>query len=1313
MEFLSTLDTSVALYRSRTGGIPEEEDEVSAGGDQSPTGQPPTAVSSLSSIGPSVRSQVDDCLWVDDLRAQYAELESKRLAAGQNNDRCVVCTLPYGTCKHTQTWMVDRIDDTKDVVDREVEELMAFVGGSVEVDTAPAEEDVDLNAIRWVHLEPAMSDKIGTSYFSVYNPKPRGWHSCVHLGHYVLVFGGFRYKSDSVPQPFGPATVKEDVEYLSDLAIFDTVGRSWHASPKRDCSPGGRYGHIAAPLDDDRMLVYGGRTGAGRFLSDTWIYSLLEDSWTPLKPDSASPPPSPRVFSSACVHEGKVYLFGGTDGVDNFGDLWVFHGDTMHMRWERTVAVGIPPSPRYGHKIIVIRESRSADDVYANSQSHMTRAAHGRLAVVGGCTVSPQSEVVGTAMTSAETKMMLDLGSGLQNNYLAEGLTAHLGGSHLASSADMAGEAAGAGSLKALYRTAASVTGHLHELEAQTREAEKNLVTQFHVMQASRNLKLQKAKHPDPLLDVIFLDVRDLTWKPQIYPPITGDVPSSRMHFGCVSLGGNVIVLGGTKPTSLAHSPSEPQYTRILSLDLSTFRWTTRHPVGSVESLEVPLQIADSDIMRARQRVSTERDRGKALGARNGMTVELAEAQVVLDVCTWRRKMLERERENLREPPPPRWGASLDAVGCRAFYLGGWEADALVPKGETYILDLEHEMERRRREMDEFHLKLERDRKNMENNSNLRDMQSAYELRAMLLAEKANESKERARMGLQDLLSRIPPLSVPVPPRLTKVNEHSMWLQWDRLYQSVTAHPVDPASVTYNLYMINGYQNLTVEARVVVLPLGAPGSMDEEEELAIFGTSSAASVGGDDVSVLSEVSAPGKRLGKGPRSVGSKTEGSAASASGTKASTAKIKFRENVYKDYEGPGFPGEITGISATDRFSVSFDDGTFEGNIHRRRIKLERKIMPDRLIRYNEDGTVALPPMPPGLLKDEGEDGPHAEVKGGNNDDDDDDEEDVKKKAAKKRKEAAANKYGHLLTELNRESLTIRPEMSWATQKRIMSKLKMREAAVQRIMKMHPSYKRSTSSSSSVQSGGSATGLAGTTPASAAAAAAAAALAGASSDESEEESDDEEGERKNMVATLADGTIAETLSRLSKMRLHKRSSAAHQPTVSVPPEYSLLYSGNACAYELTGIVPLEVLTRDPKLTVPVTFVLQTAGTDFPSFEFSQLSHPIVYYTRTMPSKEELLRGIDSLDGDADADAGDGVGGGVAAGAGAGPGADAPRSPNEQTTDSLAAAKKPVASVSRTKKQLITAIVEGSKIVQLEKQGHIIQGAGDGDYYL
>ena len=69
--------------------------------------------------------------------------------------------------------------------------------------------------------------------------------------------------------------------------------------------------------------------------------------------------------AGAGLHDGSsgvqhdVYLFGGTDGVDNFGDLWVFrcrregHDQVGGgpMRWERTVAAGSPPAPRYGHKV--------------------------------------------------------------------------------------------------------------------------------------------------------------------------------------------------------------------------------------------------------------------------------------------------------------------------------------------------------------------------------------------------------------------------------------------------------------------------------------------------------------------------------------------------------------------------------------------------------------------------------------------------------------------------------------------------------------------------------------------------------------------------------------------------------------------------------------------------------------------------------------------------------------------------------------------------------------------------------------------------
>jgi hypothetical protein len=46
--------------------------------------------------------------------------------------------------------------------------------------------------------------------------------------------------------------------------------------------------------------------------------------------------------------------YKGTDGLDNFGDLWVFRGSESILRWERLVAVGLPPCPRYGHQMVLL-----------------------------------------------------------------------------------------------------------------------------------------------------------------------------------------------------------------------------------------------------------------------------------------------------------------------------------------------------------------------------------------------------------------------------------------------------------------------------------------------------------------------------------------------------------------------------------------------------------------------------------------------------------------------------------------------------------------------------------------------------------------------------------------------------------------------------------------------------------------------------------------------------------------------------------------------------------------------------------------------
>lgn len=58
------------------------------------------------------------------------------------------------------------------------------------------------------------------------------------------------------------------------------------------------------------------------------------------------------------------------------------------------------------------------------------------------------------------------------------------------------------------------------------------------------------------------------------------------------------------------------------------------------------------------------------LGALNGKTIELAEAQCVLEVCQWRLSVLQSEQAEHTAAPPARWGATLLPHGQRLIYIG-------------------------------------------------------------------------------------------------------------------------------------------------------------------------------------------------------------------------------------------------------------------------------------------------------------------------------------------------------------------------------------------------------------------------------------------------------------------------------------------------------------------------------------------------------------------------------------------------------------------------------------------------------------------
>ena len=870
----------------------------------------PTITEPIDNIRQKIKEAVHTALWTVKMQDEYTDFmtklkESIKKSPDKIPPRCIVCTLPYGTCVHTEEWLKEEhpefvlpsgvFEDTvkKSAIESEIDDVLGLIEhAELKVDTKPLDNDIDIDSSRWVIHEPRRSDKIGDTYISLFTPSPRGWHTTVEMldDRLVVVFGGFRFKKTEIPQPFGGATMYEDVEYLSDLLVYDRENASWHAmkgngkgvglDARSDAiNPPARYGHVATALDDRRMLIFGGRGVGGKLLKDTWIYDCQTDSWSNIPFDPLRPGPTARIFASMAADAQVAFMFGGTDGMDNYGDVWIFKAKKHEMFWERAVIVGSCPSPRYGHRLVFIEP--------------------GKMAVLGGCSVSPQSEVAGSALTLAETKNLLNISEELQSSYRGEGFVAHA--SSLAYDASIS---EGEKGLRSLYKGAGSISNSIYTVEVNTRAKEKELVDTWYVAQASKITKRQKAKHPDANLDVIFLNTRDLTWKAQVYPPIKGDIPSCRMHFGSFSIGHYIFLCGGTAPTCKHHKPVEEEFSRLYALDLLTMKWFQPHPVNSAEMYEIPLQIAESDVIRSSHKVKDEKLRALSLNARNGMTVELAEAEAVLNVCKWRFKTLEKEKENSQSSPLARWGATFTKFGQRAFYLGGWGHNAIIGKNGIFELDLEHELEKRRREIEDFRAKLERDKTMQDGLENMSNMQSAYELRALIMAEKMNEAREKRQMAFEEILSTVPPLSIPAPIRFVKANSNTIWVEWDRVKKNADNYPVNPDSITYYLYVRNGYRHLRKEDRVLVTPKATKFVIPQHRD------DDSTQPGGDDNDSMDDEF--------------------------TKESNAD-KEPEVPVCAYRTGGYSGEIIRCHRDGKFDVAYDDGSMEKKVNRSRISLE----------------------------------------------------------------------------------------------------------------------------------------------------------------------------------------------------------------------------------------------------------------------------------------------------------------------------------------------------------------------------------------
>ena len=146
---------------------------------------------------------------------------------------------------------------------------------------------------------------------------------------------------------------------LSDTWSYSLTDDSWTLLVA-DSPPGRRYGQVMA-LDEarDRVILFGGLRqvdGSGsQDVGDLWAFDLSTKVWSELQP--SGPIPSARQFARGDVlPDGRgMILFGGRGAEGFLNDLWVL--EFKDLSWRRVETKEESPAPRFRHTLIIDREA--------------------------------------------------------------------------------------------------------------------------------------------------------------------------------------------------------------------------------------------------------------------------------------------------------------------------------------------------------------------------------------------------------------------------------------------------------------------------------------------------------------------------------------------------------------------------------------------------------------------------------------------------------------------------------------------------------------------------------------------------------------------------------------------------------------------------------------------------------------------------------------------------------------------------------------------------------------------------------------------
>ncbi|TFK29105.1 galactose oxidase [Coprinopsis marcescibilis] len=166
---------------------------------------------------------------------------------------------------------------------------------------------------------------------------------------------------DNVAWIFGGS---DDRDTSKDIYCFDTETMQWtHPDTVGDVSPPPCRAHTAT-LVDRKIVIYGGGLG-GIYYDTVFILDTTTRRWLQ-PPIHDGDQPTGRRAHSAVYYKGRIWVFGGGNGLTALNDVWTMElgpnqaGVTLTtdgekaLKWEEQHTTGRKPGPRGYHSATLV-----------------------------------------------------------------------------------------------------------------------------------------------------------------------------------------------------------------------------------------------------------------------------------------------------------------------------------------------------------------------------------------------------------------------------------------------------------------------------------------------------------------------------------------------------------------------------------------------------------------------------------------------------------------------------------------------------------------------------------------------------------------------------------------------------------------------------------------------------------------------------------------------------------------------------------------------------------------------------------------------